>query len=225
MRMRITTPGSPPLYPIIISKHLGYLFHGFPLHSRLLAKCLAPDTRYKPGINPTTTLHKMEKAGTDTDQVTNEARRTAQPEQSLSTDPESHIGPTTVEQHIPTEQESDINTEGFPEGGKEAWIVLAGTWCVLFCTFGLGNSIGVFQTYYVNYALRQYSSSAISWITSFMQWVLNFLPIVVRPPSFREPANVSKMCLTDICSGGLCLISLAPNGFFSPELSFTYSAS
>ncbi|KAL1877943.1 hypothetical protein Daus18300_002297 [Diaporthe australafricana] len=120
----------------------------------------------------------MEKVDTDNGQATNEARRTAQPEPSLSTDPESHIVPTTVEQNIPTEQETDINAEGFPEGGKEAWIVLAGTWCVLFCTFGLGNSIGVFQTYYVNYALRQYSSSAISWITSFMQWVLNFLPIV-----------------------------------------------
>lgn len=73
------------------------------------------------------------------------------------------------------------NLDDYPEGGRQAFIVLFGTWCVLFCTFGLGNSIGVFQTYYVNDALRQYTSSTISWITSFMQWTLNFMPIVVCP--------------------------------------------
>lgn len=132
----------------------------------------------------------MEKAGTDTDtgRETDGVRWTPQPESREYVDPEAHLEPTTVEQHVPTAQEIDVNADGFPEGGRKAWIVLAGTWCVLFCTFGLGNSIGVFQTYYVNHALRQYSSSTISWITSFMQWVLNFLPIVVcsLPLTFQE---------------------------------------
>lgn len=128
----------------------------------------------------------MEKGGTDTDtgRMSDGARRPAQPEPSRPSDPEGHLEPSTVEQHVPTAQEIDVNAEGFPEGGKKAWTILFGTWCVLFCTFGLGNSIGVFQTYYVNDALRQYSSSTISWITSFMQWVLNFLPIIVGSPSF-----------------------------------------
>ena len=124
----------------------------------------------------------MEKAGTDTDtgQMSDGARRTTQSD----ADPEAHLEPSTVEQHVPTAQEIDVNADGFPEGGRAAWIVLGGTWCVLFCTFGLGNSIGVFQTYYVNHALREYSSSTVSWITSFMQWVLNFLPIVVGSSPF-----------------------------------------
>lgn len=141
----------------------------------------------------------MEKAGTDTDtgRMWVGAHQPAQPEPSHYVDPEGHLEPSTVEQHVPTAQEIDVNANGFPEGGREAWIVLFGTWCVLFCTFGLGNSIGVFQTYYVNHALRQYSSSTISWITSFMQWVLNFLPIVVGSPSFipargRPPAGLSR---------------------------------
>lgn len=121
----------------------------------------------------------MKKPETDTDTG---GRRNLHSEPGHAADPELHIEPSTVEQHVPTAQEIDLNADGFPEGGKKAWIVLSGTWCVLFCTFGLGNSIGVFQTYYVNHALRQYSSSTISWITSFMQWVLNFLPIVVCPP-------------------------------------------
>ncbi|KAK1493243.1 riboflavin transporter MCH5 [Colletotrichum tamarilloi] len=74
--------------------------------------------------------------------------------------------------------DTGANPDDYPEGGRQALIVLFGAWCVLFCTFGLGNSIGVFQTYYVTDALREYSSSTISWITSFMQWTLNFMPIV-----------------------------------------------
>lgn len=70
-----------------------------------------------------------------------------------------------------------IHTNDFPDGGTAAWTVLLGTWCIFFSTFGLCNSVGVFQTYYVTQALTQYSSSSISWIISFMLWVLNFLPI------------------------------------------------
>lgn len=140
----------------------------------------------------------MEKAGTDTDtgrMSSDGARRASQPGPTHHDDPEGHLEPSTVEQHVPTAQEVDVNADGFPEGGREAWIVLFGTWCVLFCTFGLGNSIGVFQTYYVNHALREYSSSTISWITSFMQWVLNFLPIVVGSPPLPFCGSASPASL------------------------------
>lgn len=144
----------------------------------------------------------MEKAGTDTDTgpiTPDAARRSAQPGPTHRDDPEGgHLEPSTVEQHVPTAQEVDINADGFPEGGREAWVVLFGTWCVLFCTFGLGNSIGVFQTYYVNHALREYSSSTISWITSFMQWVLNFLPIVVG----SLPLSLLRACESRVSPGG-----------------------
>ncbi|GJD01006.1 riboflavin transporter MCH5 [Colletotrichum higginsianum] len=93
------------------------------------------------------------------------------------TDPESHPEPVPITP-VQSPGVNAIHADEYPEGGREALVVLFGTWCVLFCTFGLGNSIGVFQTYYVNHALRQYSSSTISWITSFMQWTLNFMPIV-----------------------------------------------
>lgn len=135
----------------------------------------------------------MEKAEPDTDTG---RRRNTQSEPGHAADPDgAHIDPSAVEQHVPTAQEIDVNADGFPEGGREAWVVLAGTWCVLFCTFGLGNSIGVFQTYYVNQALRQYSSSTISWITSFMQWVLNFLPIVVCPSSYAFFFSISLLVM------------------------------
>lgn len=73
-----------------------------------------------------------------------------------------------------------------PDGGFTAWSVLAGSWCVLFCSFGWINSklfapflricqvhntnqssgVGTFQNYYESDLLKQYSSSTIAWIPS-----------------------------------------------------------
>ena len=58
------------------------------------------------------------------------------------------------------------NPADFPDGGLEAWLVVLGAWCCLFVSFGWITSIGVFQDYYQNHQLRNYSSSTISWIPS-----------------------------------------------------------
>ncbi len=44
--------------------------------------------------------------------------------------------------------------------------MVLGTWCALFCTFGLINCVGVFEDYYVNGPLKNYSASSVSWILS-----------------------------------------------------------
>ncbi|KAE8363630.1 major facilitator superfamily domain-containing protein [Aspergillus caelatus] len=54
----------------------------------------------------------------------------------------------------------------FPEGGRQAWLVVFGSWCALFSTFGLVTCIGVFLEYYKNGPLANYTASQISWITS-----------------------------------------------------------
>lgn len=53
---------------------------------------------------------------------------------------------------------------GPPDGGTRAWLVVAGAWCCLACSFGWITCIGVFQDYYVTHQLRQYSSSTVAWI-------------------------------------------------------------
>lgn len=35
----------------------------------------------------------------------------------------------------------------FPEGGARAWLVVLGSFCCVFSTWGLVNSIGIFQAY------------------------------------------------------------------------------
>ncbi|KAM0245450.1 hypothetical protein ACHAP5_005406 [Fusarium lateritium] len=62
----------------------------------------------------------------------------------------------------------------FPDGGLEAWLVVFGGWCALFCTFGLINCVGVFQKYYVSGPLKDYDSSSVSWITSVETFFMVF---------------------------------------------------
>ena len=61
-----------------------------------------------------------------------------------------------------------------PDGGYEAWMTLAGSFCVLFCSFGWINSIGVFQDYYQSVLLKQYSASTIAWIPSLQVFFMFF---------------------------------------------------
>lgn len=62
----------------------------------------------------------------------------------------------------------------FPDGGLEAWLVVFGGWCGLFCTFGLINCIGTFETYYVSAGgpLSTYSPGTVSWILSVETFVM-----------------------------------------------------
>jgi hypothetical protein len=53
-----------------------------------------------------------------------------------------------------------------PDGGLEAWIIVAGAWCCLFVSFGWITCIGDFQSYYSRELLSSYSASTIAWIPS-----------------------------------------------------------
>ncbi|KAI1817670.1 monocarboxylate permease-like protein [Poronia punctata] len=71
-----------------------------------------------------------------------------------------------------------FNPADFPDGGREAWLVVAGASLILFCSFGLINCAGVFVQYYANGPLKNYSTSSITWITSlqiFLQSGSNLL--------------------------------------------------
>lgn len=73
---------------------------------------------------------------------------------------------------------SGWHPDDFPDGGAEAWLVVFGGWCGLFCTFGFVNCIGVFQEYYESGPLSNYSTSTISWITATEVWGMVFFSII-----------------------------------------------
>lgn len=82
----------------------------------------------------------------------------------------------------------------FPDGGFEAWLVVFGGWCALFCTFGLVNCVGVFQKYYVSGPLRDYDSSAVSWITSVEVFFMVFCGAIVCVHIFLVSSNKLTSC-------------------------------
>lgn len=74
-----------------------------------------------------------------------------------------------------------MNPADFPDGGLQAWLVVFGGWCGLFCTFGFVNCIGVFEAYYLKVPLRQYTASEVSWITSAEVFFMQFCGLIVSP--------------------------------------------
>jgi hypothetical protein len=79
----------------------------------------------------------------------------------------------------PAAAPTGFNPADFPDGGREAWLVVFGGFLALFCSFGLVNCIGVFEQYYVEGPLSDYSVSAVSWIPSLHVFVVTGSNIIV----------------------------------------------
>ncbi|KAK7953556.1 hypothetical protein PG988_014250 [Apiospora saccharicola] len=89
----------------------------------------------------------------------------------LRAGPEALVSPEATSLGGPEDEQPINPASNFPEGGREAWLVVFGAWCALFCTFGLITCIGVFLDYYKKGPLAEYSPSAVSWITSSQVFV------------------------------------------------------
>ncbi|KAL7790298.1 major facilitator superfamily domain-containing protein [Trichoderma ceciliae] len=83
-----------------------------------------------------------------------------------------------MERILPAKLDLEAPLGDFPDGGLEAWLVVFGGWCALFCTFGLVNCVGVFEQYYVSGPLKQYDESAVSWILSVLVFLQIFCGLI-----------------------------------------------
>ncbi|TVY25614.1 Fujikurins efflux protein [Lachnellula hyalina] len=92
------------------------------------------------------------------------------PEPEPEMEEETRPDPETVLKREPT----GPNPTDFPDGGLQAWLVVVGGFCAVFCGFGWINCIGVFQNYYEHNQLKHYSSSTIAWIPSTQSFMLFF---------------------------------------------------
>lgn len=62
----------------------------------------------------------------------------------------------------------------FPEGGRQAWLVVFGVWCTLFPTFAIMNITGILQAWLEDNQLKDYPTAKVSWIFSiynFFFWL------------------------------------------------------
>lgn len=94
--------------------------------------------------------------------------------------------------------------EDFPEGGWHGWLnVFAGCWG-LFFSFGLANTFGVFEEYYLATVLSNKSSSQVAWIGSFQYGFIFFLgPFVGR---FFDAGYLRIVCIFFVFSRALSVV-------------------
>lgn len=68
-----------------------------------------------------------------------------------------------------------VDTETvYPEGGRDAWLVVLGAWCGLTASLGIYNTAGMFEVVISRVILPEESPSTIGWIFSiyaFVNWV------------------------------------------------------
>lgn len=69
----------------------------------------------------------------------------------------------------------------FPEGGRRAWMVVFGSFCIISGTYGLVSSVGLFLSYWQEHQLSHYSSSTIGWISAVNVFFTLMLGVQVGP--------------------------------------------
>lgn len=79
------------------------------------------------------------------------------------------------------DEKDDQPEETYPEGGREAWLCVAGSWMALCSALGLMNTIATFQTYIASHQLADYSEGTIGWIFSLYTFMVFFLGIYIGP--------------------------------------------
>lgn len=76
---------------------------------------------------------------------------------------------------------TDADGNTYPEGGREAWLVVFGSFMGLFGSLGLVNSIGTFQAYIEDHQLKEYSSGNNGWIFSMFAFLTFFCGVQIGP--------------------------------------------
>lgn len=115
-----------------------------------------------------------------------------------------------------------------PDGGLEAWMVVAGAWGACFCSWGWINSwffysrpkseinhekgVGVFQEYYGKNILKEYTPGTVSWILCLEAFFLlalvsDRIAFIVKIGANHQLSCRHQLlgsCLTDMGLVGCC---------------------
>jgi hypothetical protein len=87
---------------------------------------------------------------------------------------------------LPTPRNSPLSTPPddaftYPEGGLRAWLVVFGSWCGLFASLGITNTLASFQAYLSTDQLSSYAPGQIGWIFSLYTFLLFACGIYIGP--------------------------------------------
>ncbi|PNS15737.1 hypothetical protein CAC42_4189 [Sphaceloma murrayae] len=73
------------------------------------------------------------------------------------------------------------DASSIPDGGLQAWLQVLGSFFLFFNHWGIINTFGVYQTYYMATLLPEYTPAAISWIGSVQSFLLGFVGPLMGP--------------------------------------------
>ena len=91
--------------------------------------------------------------------------------------------PNDIEKTSPSfPTEAPVETEiTYPEGGRDAWLVVLGAFCGLTASLGIYNTAGVFEVVVSQVILPEESPPALGWIFSIYAFVNWFCGVQVGP--------------------------------------------
>lgn len=87
----------------------------------------------------------------------------------------------------------------YPEGGRDAWLVVFGAWCGLTASLGIYNTAGIFEVVISEALLPEVSPSTLGWIFSVYAFV-NWLCGVQVGPTFDAMGSRSLITGGTICT-------------------------
>lgn len=130
---------------------------------------------------------------------------------TLSTSAYAGRAPSTLPERVASRMSTSSSPLTFPEGGIQAWLAVAGSFCAMLSVFGLINSSAVFESYFSEHQLAHHSASEIGWIFSIYLFCVFFVGIQVGPIFDRYGARwlvavgslliVLSLMLLGLCTG------------------------
>ncbi|KAI0446089.1 major facilitator superfamily domain-containing protein [Xylaria telfairii] len=78
----------------------------------------------------------------------------------------------------------------YPEGGREAWLVVLGAWCAMIPSMGLLNTLAILQAWVLEDQLAHLPESTVGWIFSTYAFFLYFTGAQTGPIFDAYPVRV-----------------------------------
>ncbi|KAK9461674.1 putative mfs monocarboxylate transporter protein [Lipomyces oligophaga] len=88
----------------------------------------------------------------------------------------------TMEEELEIEEDEEkAGYDAVPDGGIVAWLQVLGGTLMYFNSWGIINSYGCFENYYISISLSNKTASDIAWVGSIQAFILVIMSIVVGP--------------------------------------------
>ncbi|RKU46787.1 hypothetical protein DL546_006657 [Coniochaeta pulveracea] len=107
------------------------------------------------------------------------------------------------------EEEEEEGEETYPEGGREAWLVVLGSWFALFPSLGIMNVLATLQAYVSRHQLASYDSSTTGWIFSTYTFLAFVLGVYIGPIFDKHGPRGLIMAGTLCFSVSIMLLSIS----------------